>query len=212
MKTNSLPAKIILLITALPGWYALIAQFYINISGNSNIPGETIIRYFSYFTLDTNLLVALTCTSLIMFPTTRFGKFFSKQTTQAAVAVYITIVAVVYNTILRNIWDPQGLQAVVDNLLHTIIPVLYVLYWLFFAEKDRLVWKNAFPWMLYPFIYGVLVIFRGSISGFYPYPFIDMDKLGTNKTLINVAVFIVIFLASGWLFIGISKFISSKKR
>lgn len=212
MKTNSLPAKIILLITALPGWYTLIAQFYINISGNSNIPGETIIRYFSYFTLDTNLLVALTCTSLIMFPTSRFGKFFSKQTTQAAVAVYITIVAVVYNTILRSIWDPQGLQAVVDNLLHTIIPVLYVLYWLFFAEKDRLVWKNAFPWMLYPLIYGVLVIFRGSFSGFYPYPFIDMDKLGSNKTLINIAVFIVVFLASGWLFIGIAKFISSKKR
>jgi len=122
------------------------------------------------------------------------------------------IVGIVYNIILRQIWNPQGLQLVVDELLHLIIPILFFLYWLIFVPKDSLEWKYAFNWMLYPSIYGTFALLRGNASGFYPYPFIDMSVLGLNKTLINVAGFVFIFLLAGLLFIAIGKWMSKNQR
>ena len=121
------------------------------------------------------------------------------------------VVGIVYNIILRFIWDPQGLQAVADELLHLVIPILFLVYWLLFVQKNELKWKHAFMWMLYPFIYGVFILLRGNASGFYPYPFIDMNILGLNKTLINVAGFVLVFLFGGLLFIGIGKWMNKKK-
>ena len=200
-----------LLVIALLGWFALIIQLYININSKLNPLSETITRYFSYFTLDTNLLVALCSSFILLSPASRPGKFFSRQTTQAAIVLYIMVVGIVYNIILRFIWDPPGLQAVADELLHLVIPVLFSVYWLLFVQKNELKWKHTFMWMLYPFIYGVFILLRGNASGFYPYPFIDMNILGLNKTLINVAGFVLVFLFGGLLFIGIGKWMNKKK-
>ena len=205
-------SKATLLLIAVLGWFALIAQFYLMINSKVNPLGETIIRFFSYFTIDTNLLVALCCSIHLLAPRSAAGRFFSRQPTQAAIAIYIMIVGIVYNIILRQIWNPQGLQLVVDELLHLIIPILFFLYWLIFVPKDSLEWKYAFNWMLYPSIYGTFALLRGNASGFYPYPFIDMSILGLNKTLINVAGFVFIFLLAGLLFIAIGKWMSKKQR
>ena len=204
-------SKATLLLIAVLGWFALIAQFYLMINSKVNPLAETIIRFFSYFTIDTNLLVALCCSILLLAPRSAAGRFFSRQSTQAAIAIYIMIVGIVYNIILRHIWNPQGLQLVVDELLHLIIPILFFVYWLIFVPKDSLEWKHAFNWMLYPSIYGTFALLRGNASGFYPYPFIDMSVLGLNKTLINVAGFVFIFLLAGLLFIAIGKWMSKKQ-
>ena len=43
------------------------------------------------------------------------------------------------------------------------------------------------PWLLYPLIYVIFVLTRGSFSGFYPYPFIDLSKLSILQVFINSA-------------------------
>ena len=52
------------------------------------------------------------------------------------------------------------------------------------------------PWLLYPLVYIIFVLTRGSYSGFYPYPFIDLTKLSilqvfTNSAGIALAVIVV---------------------
>jgi len=205
-------APAFLLVIALLGWFALITQLYLNISSKVNPLPETLTRYFSYFTIDTNLLVALCCSLILLMPNSVAGKFFSRQSTQTAIALYITIVGVVYNIILRQIWDPQGLQKIVDELLHLVIPLLFLLYWLIFVRKNELKWSNALAWMLYPFVYGIFVFCRGYVSGFYPYPFIDMSKLGMNKTIVNSIGFVFVFFAAGLLFIWLGKLLEKKKQ
>lgn len=196
---------------AVLGWFALIAQFYLNITTSTFPVSETITRYFSYFTIDTNLIVAV-CSSLVLLaPGSAAGKFFSRQTTQAAIVLYIVVVGVVYNIILRSIWDPQGLQKIVDELLHLIVPILFLLYWLICVPKNELKWKHAFNWMIYPSIYGAFALLRGNISGFYPYPFIDKTILGFNKTMINTIGFVFVFLLSGLFFIAIGKWMSKNR-
>ena len=121
--------KTFLIILAVCGWFALIAQFYlIMVNRVASIP-ETIIRYFSFFTILTNLIVAVCCTVILLKPSSSTGKFFSRPTILTAIVVYITVVGIVYNTVLRFLWNPQGLQLIVDELLHSVIPLLFIILW-----------------------------------------------------------------------------------
>ena len=196
--------KIILLILVISGWFALIAQFYIIIENRAASIAETVVRYFSFFTIFTNLIVAVCCSVILLSSASNGSKFFRRSTTLTAVAVYITVVGIVYNTILRFLWNPQGLQLIVDELLHSIIPVLFIVLWFLSTSAPELKWKNIFPWLLYPVAYIIYVLIRGSFSGFYPYPFIDVSSLGYAKVLANCIglLFFFLFLSASFAAVG----------
>ena len=197
--------KTFLVILFITGWFALAAQFYLIIENRVASVAETVIRYFSFFTILTNILVAVCCTFLLFKPTSGGGNFFLRATTLTAITMYITIVGIVYNTILRFLWKPEGLQLIVDELLHSVIPVLFIVTWFLFTRKAVLKWKDIFPWLVYPLIYIVYVLLRGALSGFYPYPFINVSEHGYNKVLINSVGLLFGFLFISLLFIGIGK-------
>jgi len=138
--------NIYLLIGAILVWFAVVFQFFLIIINRVASLGETIVRFFSFFTILTNILVALCVSFLLLKPKSTPGIFFSKTTSLTAVTVYITIVGIVYNIVLRFLWEPKGLQMVVDELLHTVIPVYFIIFWMKFVPKTRLKWKNVFPW------------------------------------------------------------------
>ena len=133
------------------------------------------------------------------------GIYFKRPSVATAITVYIIIVGVVYNIVLRPLWNPQGLQLVVDELLHSVIPVLMLAYWFAFVPKGKLGWKQFLPWMLYPLIYLVYVLIRGSLSGYYPYPFINVESLGYEKVFINCGFVFGTFIFFSLLLIGLSK-------
>ena len=191
-------------------WFALIGQFYITATNKETSVAEMLIRYFSFFTIQANIMVAVWFTVLLFSPNSKWGKFFSMQTTQAAITIYIVIVGLIYNTILRFLWAPSGLQQIVDELLHSVIPVFTFLYWLFFAGKHQLQWKSIFPWLIYPFAYIVYILIRGSISGFYPYPFINTTQLGLNKVLANSVGIAAVFIIASLVLVTIGKLLNKK--
>ena len=203
-------AKLCLAIIATPGWFAVIAQFCINITSGLASYHIIILGFFDYFTITTNIIVAFTCSTLLFSTGNGWSKFLSKQQTLTAITVYIIIVGLIYNLILRGLWKPEGLQLIVDELLHSVIPVLFLLYWLIYVPKDQLKWKDAWPWLIYPLIYTTYVFIFGGITGFYPYPFVDLDQLGPGKTLLNVVGVALIFLAFFYLLIAIAKFSNRK--
>jgi hypothetical protein len=204
---NSLPVfrKILLAIVVACAWFAIIFQFYLIIVNRQASIGETIIRFFSFFTILTNILVATCFTSLLFYPNTKLGVFFNKAATLTAVTVYIAVVGIIYNFILRFLWKPEGLQFLVDELLHSVVPILVVLYWIIFPAKEALQWKHIFPWLLYPVIYCLYVMLRGAMSGFYPYPFIDVPLLGYGKVFLNICSMVFMFLVLSLLFVGLTK-------
>ncbi len=207
---QSTSQKYILGFLALAGWFALVSQFYINITSNAAALPELITRYFSYFTILTNLLVTIYCTVLLLNPLSKPGTFFASYRTSTAITVYILIVGIIYNIILRFIWNPQGLQMLVDELLHSVIPVLFFIYWICFVPKQSLKGKQLLPWLIYPLLYIILILVRGSFSGFYPYPFINVTNLGLQQVLINAAGITAIFIAISSLFIMMGNLMSKK--
>jgi hypothetical protein len=170
---------------ALLGWFALIAQFCLNLGNGLASTQELVIRFFTFFTITTNLLIAISYTYILFQPISFGAGFFSRPGTQTALAVYIMIVGLIYNLILRFLWSPQGLQRIVDELLHLVIPLLYFIYWVAFVPKGQLKYRLIWGWLIYPLVYIVVILIRGNISGYYPYPFLDIGKLGKNAVMIN---------------------------
>ena len=192
-------------IIAILGWFAVILQLYLIILNRVASLPETIVRFFSFFTIQTNILVAICFTFLWLKPKSIWGLFFSKPKNITAITLYITIVGLVYNAILRFLWAPTGSQKVVDELLHLVIPLLVLLYWFLFVPKKTLEFKNIFPWLIFPAVYLVYTLIRGAFFSFYPYPFVDVNLLGYNKVLLNSFFMLLAFLFFGTLFIGIGK-------
>ena len=143
MKEERIKAKkIFLAIGALTGWLAILLQLYLIILNRVASVPETIIRFFSFYTILTNILVAVFFTVLLLKLNSLLGRFFSQPHIATAIALYITIVGIVYNVILRFLWQPQGLQWIVDELLHTVIPLFFIFYWLIFARKGIAIEKH----------------------------------------------------------------------
>lgn len=183
---------------ALLSWLAIWIQFFISLHSATVDPTELLIRFFSYFTILTNLMVAVCSSSIALFPNKRIGIFFAKPATITGVNLYILVVGIVYNVTLRFLWQPEGIQWVVDELLHAIVPLLFLIYW-FALDKRTVKWKFIFVWLIYPLCYLLYILWRGHFSGFYPYPFVDVVKLGLANVLTNIVAitFVFVLIASG---------------
>lgn len=164
---------------------------------------EVTIRFFSFFTILTNILTAL------FFTTQALGIKQYKAGTLTAITVYITIVGLVYQVMLRHLWAPTGMQRVVDELLHSVIPVLTILYWYLYEDRHNVSNKQIPAWLLYPFVYCIYILIRGYFSGFYPYPFIDVSALGFSSVLLNALLLFFFFGFVSILFVFAGKRLKS---
>lgn len=182
---------------ALIGWGGLIVQYGLVIdSGTRSVLGSTVV-FFSYFTILTNILAALALTAPAVAPDSRLGRWTSSEGVRAAVAMYIAVVGLVYHALLAGTWNPQGLQLVVDQILHTVMPVAILLDWLLFTPKGQLRWVDPVKWLAYPLLYGVWTVVHGQMIGWYPYWFIDIGALGWARAMTNFSGLLVFFLALG---------------
>jgi len=210
LQKNNNDKRLYLAALAITAWAAVVLQLYLILEHRVASVPETILRFFSFFTILTNLLVALCCTLVLVKPGSGWGAFFARPRMLTAITLYIVVVGLIYNTILRFLWNPQGLQFVVDELLHSVVPVLFILYWLFFVPKETLHWKDIFPWLLFPLLYCIFILVRGAFSGFYPYPFVDVTELGYGRVLLHAAGIVLVFLITALALTGAAKMISRK--
>ncbi len=204
-------AKIFTGLIAIVACFALVLQFGLMMTSadsQSVAVAERIVRFFSYFTILSNIIVAITATAIAFFPNTKLGTFFTRPNVQAAVAVYISIVGIVYSLFLRSVWDPEGWQLVADRLLHDAVPIAFVVYWLLFAPKIVLKWLDPLKWLIFPLVYMLYSLTRGAIANWYPYYFVNVTQLGYSAVLTNAALILVAFVVVGIFFTAIGKLLS----
>ncbi|MEO6406243.1 MAG: Pr6Pr family membrane protein [Ferruginibacter sp.] len=208
MKKDSIFLKLYQVVLAVVTWFALGVQLKLmldNAPGLEISTGVTILNYLSFFTILTNLLVAASLTAVSFMPSSAGGIFFRKPGSVSAIAVYISIVGIVYSIALRKIWDPQGWQLIADRLLHDVVPVLYVVFWWLAVPKKTLQWKSFLLWLIYPLTYLIYAIVRGIFTGWYAYPFLDVKKIGWGMVALNVMVITSAFCLVSLLFIFINR-------
>lgn len=196
--------------TTLVVWSGLILQFYISIEKYLTegwTLGGAFVQVISYFTIQTNLLVAIALTSLLLKPKSSWGVFFSRISVLTAITVYITIVGLIYAVILKGLWQPQGLFKLADFLLHTLSPILFVVFWLVFLPKGIIKWKQLFLWAIFPIYYLIYSLIRGAFVGLYPYGFIDAGVIGYNHVMINSLMVVIVFVVISSILIAVNNFL-----
>jgi len=135
--------------------------------------GWGLLMYLGYFTVLTNLLVALALSVPLIAPESRAGRFFRAAGPSTAIAASIVLVSVAYHVLLSGNWNPQGVHRLADLLLHYVMPVVYLVHWFGLRHGDALRWQDIPKWTVYPIAYFAYVLVRGVVLGVYPYPFLD---------------------------------------
>lgn len=203
--TTTIKGEILLGIIFALELYALPTQFYLLLEGGQFTFFSAAVRFFSFFTITTNSVVFI-CSAMLLFGgKSAMNAFFRKCTTITAITVYILIVGIVFNLLLRSIVDLQGHHRIVSEIFHVVVPILFFFFWLFFVSPEKISFKTIWFWLLYPIIYMIYTLFHGFISSFYPYPFIDVTKLGLQTALINGIFVLIAFVVLSVILISISK-------
>jgi len=170
--------------------------------------GAALLKLASFFTILTNLLLTAVHSVCLFAPGSRAGRSLARPAVQTSLLLYIAIVGLVYSILLAKLWNPQGTQWWADHLLHHATPLLQFVFWITCVPKKRLPWSYAVTWLAYPALYLVWILARGSQMADYPYPFVNLDKLGLARTLANSAAMALAFLCGGLLLIGVSRWLT----
>jgi hypothetical protein len=173
---------------AIMGWAAILTQMVLSVSkaaADGRGVASGLVNYFSYFTILTNLLVAVALTTRVVAPDSRGGRFFARPAVLTAIGAYIAVVGLAYHLLLSHLYNPTGLPWLTDLVFHYLMPALYLVYWWIAVPHGQVRWADLPAWTWYPLGYFAYMLARGAVTGVYPYPFVDPTALGYPRTVAN---------------------------
>lgn len=150
------------------------------------------VNFFSYFTVQVNILVALTfILSAVVLASRKSYRWLDVLRT--ATTMYILVVGIGFAVLLSGLEDVVLTAAPWDNtVLHYIIPLAAVIDFIVDRPRTKLRFVSSLPWLLYPTIYAAYSLIRGSVTGWYPYPFLDLSKSGVGSVVGTITSLIVL--------------------
>lgn len=170
------------------GWAGLSIQLYLIFYSRWTLGASLLgglVSFFSYFTVLSNTLVATVLTCALTSRESAARRWFLQPWVSSGVAVSIAVVGLAYNILLRHLWHPEGWQWLADELMHDVMPLLFLAWWWLCVPKGTLRLRHIALWVIYPLLYFAYALLRGHLLAVYPYPFIDVDKLGYPQVFAN---------------------------
>ncbi len=189
---------------ALITWSAFLIQFNATYQIQGSIP-TTLWVLLWYFTIFTNLLVAIVFTTLAAKSSPAIH-----PSLVAATTLYILLVGIIYGLLLRGTLDLHGGEIISNTIFHVVIPILVPIFWLIFTPKGHLTRRDPLVWAIYPIAYLVYALIRGEFTHRYPYPFLNINTLGWPLTLLNATVIAIAFLAAGYLVVWLDTLLARR--
>jgi hypothetical protein len=168
------------------------------------------VKFFSFFTILTNLLAAVALLLPLIAPHSGVGRFLTRPNVRTAITGYIIIVGTVYYLLLSGLSQQQGWRIFFEYMLHYVTPPLFVLDWLLFVPKRDVDWRVVLGSLWYPLVYLVWTLLHGAVTGWYPYPFVDVADLGYPRALINIAGLVLAFLMLEAALVGIGRMLARR--
>ncbi|MGQ2991589.1 MAG: Pr6Pr family membrane protein [Brevundimonas sp.] len=187
------------LVFAVVGLFALGLQYGLILQTPDRTPLELTLNFFSYFTILTNVLIALAMLAPAIAPDSAPGRFARSPMIRSGATLYAVVVGLVYHFLLHATWNPQGWSFLVNVLLHYVMPTAMLLDWLIFTPKGSLRWPSAARWLAFPLAYGLWTLIHGYAADWWPYWFINAEMLGLSRALINFGGLLTLFFGLGLL-------------
>jgi hypothetical protein len=196
-------------VAAILGWAGLSIQMYLIFLSRWTLEASLLgglMSFFSYFTVLSNTLVATVLTCELTSRQSAARRWFLQPWVSSGIAVSIVVVGLAYSVLLRHLWHPEGWQWLADELMHDVMPVLYLAYWWCCVPKGLLRLRHIALWIMYPLLYFGYALLRGHELAVYPYPFIDVEKLGYPQVFINAGGLLLGFVVISLGVVGLDRF------
>lgn len=143
-----------------------------------------VFDYFTYFTLWSNILVAIVMLMLFARPD-RDSFWFRVLRLDSVLMIVVT--GIIYNVVLAATAKNQGLEVWTNFFLHVLTPLLTFVVWLIAGPRGWISWRIIAASLILPIIWLVFALVRGAFIGAYPYGFLDVATYGYGTVLTNVA-------------------------
>ncbi|MAS53649.1 MAG: hypothetical protein CMJ44_03300 [Pimelobacter sp.] len=162
--------------------------------------GLRLARFVAYFTVQSNVLVAIASLTLALDPARDTRTW---RVLRLAGVVGITVTGLVHYLLLRPLLDLDGADWAADKLLHMVVPIMALVGWVVFGPRPRIT-LGAVGWALaWPVAWLGVTLSVGALSGWYPYPFLDHREDGAAAVVVAslgvTLLFVALFALAAWL-------------
>jgi hypothetical protein len=209
---------------AAAAWFGVLVSFALNISGHyvdqvdptkptilGNIAGgidtplERFLDWITYFTILSNILVAVVVTLLAVRP----GLFIRQdgvgvlwRTLRLDGLLMITITGIVYNLLLAT-GGKSGWDLVSNTMLHMVTPLVTLIVWIIAGPRGLVTARVIGLSLLLPLLWAAFALIRGGIVGAYPYPFLDVSSNGLASVLTFILAIVIVAVCLAFVLMGI---------
>ena len=193
---------------------------------HSTLPQTGHIRpgMFCFYTNLSNLAVLLYELALAIVPAGGVRRLLTGSTVALAMTLCIYVTHLVYHFVLVPDARRRGKKFAdfggsFGNLcVHYGTPWLVVLQWVLWSDKSGLTVLSAVWWLVLPLAYFAYAMLRartgkpiGHTRLLYPYPFMDLEKLGPKRFCLSVAAVLAAFFALGCIFVGLGRLLRNDR-
>jgi hypothetical protein len=176
--------RIFVIATAIIGWAALLGRY---ISGGDFESASLTAHYFSYFTVLSNVLAALTLTEMASRPPGS-PNWLTRPSVVAATTLYMSVTGL--STLPPPVWLPHQWPVICDSFLHYLLPILFFGIWMIGMPKGCLSFSQIPRWLIFPLCYGIYSQIFGPF-----YRAFDVEDIGLAHVLSNTVWMSICFIS-----------------
>ncbi len=183
------------------GWYREVpvdAGLYGNTPGGLAGVFSRLTDTLSYFTIWSNVVVAVSATLLLQRP---MRDTLARRVLRLDALLMITVTAIVYQALIAPSVDVEGWSLLTDPILHIITPLVTVTVWAVWGPRGWISARLVPLALVVPLAWIVWMLVRGAVVDAYPYGFANVTELGygpVSVTLVAILVFGLLVAAAYW--------------
>jgi hypothetical protein len=149
-------------------------------------------NFLSFFTIQSNIAAALILVAAaVVRPGERTPLF---DAVRGAATLAIVVTGLVFAVLLAGHQESLDTHiAWVDFVVHKLTPIVVFVDWLVDPPQRRLRLTVAASWLAYPLLWFGYTLARGAAQGWYPYPFVDVERIGYGGVFWRGAIMGVMF-------------------
>lgn len=164
---------------------------------------------FSYFTIWSNVVVALSATLLLARPV---RDTVARRVLRLDALLMITVTAIVYQVLLAPTADVQGWSRLTDPILHVVTPAVTVVVWVVWGPRGWVTGRLVPLALAVPLLWIVWMLARGAVIDAYPYDFTNVADLGYASVALTLAMILVFGLVIAAVYWGVEVALRSRRR